>query len=80
MRGAVKQSKPIWRCGCVPLFDRGRRPVAPGNVSRKVRITAKRRDEVDIEKLALALLGLIRDMEAGQARPESPKSKTGGAS
>jgi hypothetical protein len=37
-------------------------------VSRKVRITAKRRDEIDIEKLALALLGLIRDAEAGKVK------------
>jgi hypothetical protein len=35
-------------------------------VSRRVRITAKRRDEIDIEKLALALLGLVRDMESQQ--------------
>jgi hypothetical protein len=48
---------------------------------RKVRITAKRRDEVDIEKLALALLGLIRDMEAGgKAKTfisQKPKAKGG---
>lgn len=50
-------------------------------MSRKVRITAKRRDEIDIEKLALALLGLIRDVEAGKATltPQKQKS-TGGAS
>jgi len=35
-------------------------------VSRRVRITAKRRDEIDIEKLALALLGLVREMERKQ--------------
>lgn len=44
-------------------------------MSRKVRITAKRRDEVDIEKLALALLGLIRDMEADKAKPSRQKAK-----
>lgn len=32
-------------------------------MSRRVRITAKRREEIDIEKLALALLGLMRDMD-----------------
>jgi hypothetical protein len=39
-------------------------------MSRRVRITAKRRDEIDIEKLALALLGLIREME--RKRQETP--------
>jgi hypothetical protein len=45
-------------------------------VSRRVRITAKRRDEIDIEKLALALLGLMRDMEIQQKKtPEGVKAE-----
>jgi len=46
-------------------------------VSRKVRITAKRRDEIDIEKLALALLGLIRDAEAGKVTLPAVKPDSG---
>jgi hypothetical protein len=41
----------------------------------KVRVTIKRRSEIDVEKLALALLGLAKSMEieeGPQAASESP--------
>ncbi len=47
-------------------------------MSQRIRITAKRREEVDIDKLVFALLRVVEQLEASQPSTTHRKTAEGG--
>jgi len=47
-------------------------------VSQRIRITAKRREEVDVDKLVFALLRVVEQLDASQPSTAHRKNAEGG--